>query len=316
MNKLNYFAGFLLIFVGVECSLGQEDTRPPGGIPLNSPPQWVQRVNDAREKQADQMQKINKEQSSSVGEMSPAEIAKAIKRTKAENEERTRRLAEINQKLAAPVEYQNRFAEFLKTKNTGLARLFPDKNCGEGLIVDVKELERCSNTAEIKGAGSIYSIRLNELPNYLPLELILSYVGNSDIHFVGDKFIVGNEQIQDIIGNIGEGELSEITVKSDAFKFLTDFKPGKTITQVRLQNEILKKGVGNNNYTYSTSASVKLNNTYVLRSIAYNRFADRSNFWATDQLVAFKIVGQETDGSVVILWKKLKEKNAPFLKEK
>ncbi len=307
MNKLNSFAVLCLIFVSVECSFGQENTRPP---------EWVQRVNDERARQSAEIQKINKEQSPPVGEMTGEERVAVTKKATAENEERTRRLAEINQKLAAPIEYRNKHAEFLKAKNTGLARLFPDKNCGEGLIVDVKELERCANTAEIKGGGSLYSIRLKEMPNNLPLELILSYVGLSDIHFVGDKLIVGNEHTQDIICNIGEVELAEINAKSEALKFLTDFKPGKTITQVKSQNEKLKKGVGINNYNYSTLATVKLNNTYVLRSIAYKRFFDSQTFWTTDQLVVFKIVGQEADGSIIILWRKLKEKNAPFLKEK
>jgi hypothetical protein len=315
MKKLARFSVGLMMLSAVQISLAQEETRPPGGIPANSPPQWVQKVQDARAKQAEQIEKTNKEQSPPVRQISAAERTEATKRAKAEQAERNKRLEEINRKLSAPAEYYSKFAEFLKAKNTGLARLFPDKSCGDGLTVDVKELERCANMAEIKGAGSLYSFRLNELPGNLPLEMILSFIGRSDMHFVEDKFIVGNRNTQDIISNAGEVELSDITAKSNSVKFLTEFKPSKTTAELKLQNQELKNGVTNNGYFYSTSAQIKLNNTYVLRSIAYVQ-SDFKSFWNTDQLVAFKVVGQEKDGSVVILWKKLKEKEAPSLKTK
>lgn len=39
------------------------------------------------------------------------------------------------------------------------------------------------------------------------------------------------------------------------------------------------------------------NHTYILRSISYERF---------DVLVAFRMVRKDTDGSLILLWKKLK----------
>jgi hypothetical protein len=227
------------------------------------------------------------------------------------------RIYEINQKMSAPVEYKNRFAEFLKSKNTGIVRLFPDKNCGKGLVVDIRELERCAETPQVKGAGSLFSVRLKNTPNNLPPSTILHYLESSDIHFVENKFIVGNKTIQDIISDIGEVDLTDNIAKSDSLKFLTELKPSKTTEQLRAQNQIFEKGVKSNGYFYSSSVPVKLNSTYVLRSIAYHkRYQEFKNFWNTDLLLAFKVVGQEKDGSVIILWKKLKEKNAPVLKDK
>jgi hypothetical protein len=47
-----------------------------------------------------------------------------------------------------------------------------------------------------------------------------------------------------------------------------------------------------------------VNNSYVLRSIDYAR---------SDLLVAFRIVRQDSDGSVVLLWKLLKKYPTPAL---
>jgi hypothetical protein len=225
------------------------------------------------------------------------------------------RINEINQKMSAPDEYKNRFAEFLKGKNTGIVRLFPDKDCGKGLIVDIKELERCAETPELKGAGSLFTVRLMNTPNYFPPSMILHYLESSDVHFVENKFVVGNKTIQDIISDIGEVDLDDIA-NSDSLKFLTELKPSKTTQQLQAQNQIFEKGMKSNGYFYSNSVPVKLNSTYVLRSISYYpRYQEFKSFWNTDLLLAFKVVGQEKNGSVIVLWKKLKEKNAPYLKD-
>jgi hypothetical protein len=235
-------------------------------------------------------------------------------RDPAKVEEEKEILKEINQKLAVPLEYYDRFANLLKIKKYGIARIFPDKGCDQGGTVTVEELERCVNVPQVKGGGSLYSIKLNTLPAYLSLSGILSYIEQSDIHFAEDKFVVGNETTQDIISNIGEVSLEELNLKSDVLKFLVDFKPAGTKSKFKLQKNVLESGTTENGYLYSTSTQVKLNNTYVLRSIAY--YKKYPDFWNRDLLIAFKIIGQEQDGSIVILWKKLKDKEAPLLKGK
>jgi hypothetical protein len=249
---------------------------------------------------------------------SPVALKRPVGKRSEENKAEGKiRLEEINQKLSVPSVYENRFDEFLKNKNTGIARIFPDKNCDKGFVVNAQELERCADMPQIKGAGSLYSVRLSDIPNYLPLNIILGYIGFSDIHFVKNKFVVGNKMTQDIISNIGEVDLADISAKSNSFKFLTELKPSKTSLHLQSQNQIFEKGVNSNGYFCSNSADVKLNSTYALRSIAYyEKYLEYENFWNTDLLVAFKVVGQEGNGSVIILWKKLKEKNAPVLKNK
>lgn len=313
MKNLVVFTLNLMLVWAVQNSFAQVDTRPPGGIPVNGQPQWVQPVQEARERQADELRKAN-EVEKSAARITPAQRNEAVKLSKAAEAEKRATLEEINKILAVPAEYYGKYAEFLKTKNTGISRIFPDLNCDKGLVVDVRELERCGGTAKIKGAGSLYSIRLNNMPDDLSLQSVLFYIGQSDIHFIGGKFIVGNKMTQDIIGDVGNIELSDVTLESDSVEFLKTFKPSGSLSKIDSQNQITANGISANGYSYSLSAPIKLNDTYVLRSIAY--YSGYRTFWNTDLLAAFKVVGQEKDGSIVIIWKKLKQKAAPDLRNK
>lgn len=306
MKKIGVILFGSMILLSAQNLFGQSD-------PRNPLPEWAQRVKDERERQAEQLRKAN-EVESSTARVPAVDRGEAAKRARAVEAEKLKMLEEINQKLSPSAKYYGKYAEFLKAKNTGIARIFPDRDCDKGLIVSVENLERCAGTAQIKGAGSLYSFRLSEIPSNLSLGLILDYVGKSDIYYIGDKLVVGNHLTQDIIGNVGDVNLEDVTLESDGVKFLRNYKPSDTATKLGLQKQTFAKGVSENDYSYSSSAPVKLNDTYVLRSIAY--YQEYKSFWNTDLLAAFKIVGQEKDGTIIILWKKLKQKDAPDLRDK
>ena len=297
-----------LVFVFLSLTIAFSQSSPPSD-PRDPRPEYMKHVDAGRERQDRRVKEIIEQSRSAAS--TPRKLESPEQRRAAELEKR-KALAEINSLLSAPPEYGIRYAEFLKGKNTGIARLFPDRGCDKGVVVSVEALERCGGTAPIKGAGSLFSFRLNKLPDNTRLEFILYLIGQSDIHFIDGKFVVGTESIQDIIGDIGEVELADVTLKSESVKFLKSFKPGNTAAKVAIQNQNLAKGVNENGFSYSTSAPIRPNRTYVLRSIAYNSSIYKT-FWNTDVITAFKVVGQENDGSVVILWKELKESNAPYL---
>ncbi len=313
MKKIGVILFGLMILSSAQNFFGQSD-------PRNPLPEWAQRVQEERDRQAETLRKAIEVERSTERTKSVVGINEGLKRAKAEEAEKRKTLEEINEKLSAPAEYYGKYAEFLKAKNTGIARIFPDRDCDKGLVVSVQELERCSNTAQITGAGSLYSIRLSKMPDNLPFDVILGYIGQSDIHFIGDKFVVGNKTIQDIIADVGDVNFADVTLESDSVKFLKNYKPSDSASKLDLQKQILAKGVSANGYSYSSSASVNLNETYVLRSIAYYyvnyKYGYYKNFWNTDLTAAFKVVGQEKDGSVIILWKKLEQKDAPVLRNK
>lgn len=301
----------VFVFCFLTVSFPQTNTNPPAGSPLDTRPEYQRNADAARARQNEQVKKAVDRHRTVFG--GPREVVSPEQRRTAEAEKR-KALEEINSLLSPPAEYGIRYEEFLKGKNTGIARLFPDRGCDKGLVVTVAALERCGGTAPIKGAGSRFSFRLNKLPDYVSLAFIQYLIGQSDIHFIDGQFVVGTESIQAIIGDVGEAELADVTLKSDSVKFLRSFKPANTVAKVAVQNQNLGKGVSENGYVYSTSASIALDRTYVLRSIAF-RTREYASFWNTDVLTAFKVVGQEKDGSVVILWKEMKESKAPFLRK-
>lgn len=280
--------------------------------PRDPRPEYMKDVDAGRARQDRQVEQAIKQARSAAAVLPNRET---LEQRKARELEKLKRLEEINSLLAAPPEYLVKHADFLKSKKTGISRIFPDRGCDKGLVVSVQELERCSETPSIIGAGSVYSFRLSQLPDRLSLESILYYISQSDIHFIDGKFEVGTKSILDIIGDIGEVELEQVTLKSDSVKFLSSFKPANSVSKVVIQNKTLKQGVNVNGYFYSTSTPVLLNHTYVLRSIAF-KHSIYDSFWNTDILTAFKVVGQEKDGSVVILWKELKRSRAPYIDNK
>ena len=301
MKKTQVFIACLGIFFCFQTAFAQS--------PNNPVPDFVIRNQQKRDEQ-EALNRSNRQVSADADRrLSPAEREKSKKA----EEEKIRAIAEINEAFAAPAEYYAKYAEFLKAENTGLARMFPDQDCGQGLTVTVKELERCGETPQIKGAGSLYSVKLEEIPAYLPLPMILDFIGRSEIHFIGDRFVVGNASTLGIIGEIGSADLDDVNLKSAAFRFLKDFEPAKTKIELARQNAELERGISSGGVTYSNSALVKLDAVYVLRAIAFRE--QYRNFWAKNIFVAFKIVGREKDGSVVFVWKKLKEKDAPVLRD-
>lgn len=228
-------------------------------------------------------------------------------------------IAELNAQFFISDNYRNKYAEFLKQKNTGIAKMLPDTKCDVGVTVTVEELERCANVPQIKGNGSRYSIKLNFIPSYMPLPEILDLFKDTDIYLSGNSFYFGNESTQSIVSEIGDIDSNEITAKSPVSKILSKFKPSRTKTELRQQRKILEKGITENGYFYSNFAPVKNNSVYVFRSITFSPFKNGisyRNFWHKDLLAVFKVVGREADGSIIFIWKKLKEENSPYLKDK
>ena len=80
----------------------------------------------------------------------------------------------------------------------------------------------------------------------------------------------------------------------------------------------MRKKINSRGFVYSNIVPLKINSTYVLRSIAYKdvlrvdtakgkfkvKTVDVKGI-TKDIFVAFKVIGQEADGSVILLWRKL-----------
>lgn len=210
--------------------------------------------------------------------------------------------------VAVDAQLKIKFANFLKTENTGLFK-FLKSNCHtKANVVEVSE-ECLANT--IPGAGASFSFRIN---NYRIPAL-------SDLSFVANNFLTVGQWGHGLLLDIGNIPLEEISVQNQSVVNLSDFAPASDFKTARFLNLNLHKGVKHNDSVFYSHLPAKENTTYLLRSIAYRGSLPKvANGLAyneldfdkrKDVLIAFRIVGIDEKGSVTVLWKQLAEKDSP-----
>ncbi len=204
-------------------------------------------------------------------------------------------------KIQVPNEYWEHFRDFLREDNTGLAKIFPfNQGCVFGTVVSAEELESCSNFPTFPGGGSFYSFR-----NHSNLEFGESW---ADIQFRDWNFIVGRKYNFGLINEVIGTEIEDLTKNSKVVQELSNYKAFK-----RSENTAEEKKEISSGKIQSLFISIPVLNksVYVLRSVAYRG----SQFDAFDKRVdlfaAFKVVGRDRDGALILLWKILKTKEAP-----
>lgn len=277
-------------------------------------PDEQQRINMERQRDALDRQDKNFEFAKSV-KLGRDLVSPSLTREQKNIKKDARKYAELLDKmLAAPPQYQTAFADLLKDKKMYLVRIYPDQKCNllNEKTISSQEAERCDGIIPYAGGGSFYSFK--EKTN------VYFTSSGADIHFIDGKFIVDLKRFgKGIISEIGDVDLENISLNSASVKFLIESEPKKTLVEAKEENKLLEKGINSNGFNYSSAAFIKLNSTYVMRSIAY-KTKERIVFKNTrpgqevtdisgtskDELIAFKVVGQEKDGSIIILWKKLK----------
>ena len=209
--------------------------------------------------------------------------------------------------VLVPKEYSDKYNVSGNKNKLQLAKILNSK-CNDGKVVLVADIEKCANSLQIWGGGSFYSFR--NQTNYNSEAGIWA-----DIRLYDGKFVVGNNTAQGIISRLGDVNFDDIKLASSEMKFLKDYQPKKKVTEINKQKDVLKSGINENGFFYSVTTPVEINSTYVLRSIAYQTGTDEPADNRADIILAFKVVGIEKDGNVIILWKELRKDEAPQMKD-
>ena len=104
--------------------------------------------------------------------------------------------------------------------------------------------------------------------------------------------------------NLGDIPIEDVSLGTPSVQLLQGIAAPKTRADAIQQSERNSTGysVG---VTFYSVLPVKARSTYAMRSIAEGR---------ADIVVAFRVDRQEEDGSLLILWKRLKKASAPLLK--
>ena len=212
----------------------------------------------------------------------------------AQSTERTRLEAEIDslraqlkikeQEFLSPsAEDRAAFAEFLSQPRTGLVRLLPR--------------EKYQQKMTTGGGGAFYSFS----------RLTHEYGAGSDIALEQNYLSVGFAGANfGYLVLLGDVPLKEVTSETDGVLFLAGLTTPSREPDARLQQRQASDGVKHGEFTYQDRLPLSVGKTYVVRSVSYSQ---------TDTLVAFRVVRQDADGSIILLWKTLKKFPVPQLTE-
>jgi hypothetical protein len=87
-------------------------------------------------------------------------------------------------------------------------------------------------------------------------------------------------------------------------KFLADYSTVLEEPQARVEQRRFGGGTNIDGVMYSQRVRAQVKATYIVRSINYS---------SSDVLVAFRVLRKDTDGSLIIAWKMLREYPIPDL---
>jgi hypothetical protein len=215
--------------------------------------------------------------------------------------------------LSPRPEEKDGLATFLLHKDTGLIKLRPDAGCASNPYV-LAAADSCIQYS-MPGAGYSYSFRKQTYRIAAVADL-----SSKDGYFVTMRGAL----IQGILVNLGDIRVEDINDQTSGFSYISSFVPETDSAKARDVSTRLADGVLVDGFLYQSSLPIKNNSTYLLRSIAYEGRIPRSigSFvyneadWdkRRDILVAFRVIRQDEDGSVIIQWKRLFTKDAPKMK--
>ena len=205
-----------------------------------------------------------------------------------------------------------KYAEFLRSENTGITKLSAFEKCSKnGEVVSADE--DCAKY-KIPGGGTAYSFRYGSYRIHRLADLILqNAVLKSD----------GLLQ-QGVMVDLGKVPIENVGLTAAGFKYLVDFKPAETLDELKAADQKLLKGVEADGFVYRLGFYALMEHTFALRSIAFQRILPgTSNSIKFDEfqldkrhdiIVVFKVVDVDNAGSVTIVWKELSRRDAPKLK--
>jgi hypothetical protein len=183
--------------------------------------------------------------------------------------------------LAPSTQDAAQFAEFLDQRDTGLARLLPREKYREKL--------------NVREGGAFYSFTKRSNSYDRDPQILLEQETLST-GFAGANF--------GFLASLGDVSLESVGMDHEAVQYLASFVAPTKEPEARDQQRRSGQGFEIGNTRYIGRLPVMIGGSYILRSVSFNQ---------SDVLVAFRIVRQDNDGSLILLWKKLKEFSIPYL---
>jgi hypothetical protein len=214
--------------------------------------------------------------------------------------------------LSAEKDDLSKYEKLLTQPNTGMTKLVRDFGCDE--YSSIPPNKQICLEFSMPGGGSAFSFRQADY----------QFWKLSDLLYDGRSFIAFGQMSLGFIVDLGDVPLD--TVRSDSLdlSYLTNFEPHTDIASVTKQNNDLVDGIRSDGRLYKKFLPVVVNDTYVMRSIAYKGKVPMKHFEISyneldfdkrkDVIVTFRVVRSDINGTVTLAWKILQRKVAPELK--
>lgn len=218
------------------------------------------------------------------------------------------RIMAVNTSLSA------KYDAFLKNPHTGIVKLSAESSCASNAEVVVAS-EKCSNLS-IPGAGTAYSFRFESYRMTRLADLMLL-----------DGMIGADAVLQQYaLVNLANVNIEETSLETEGMKYLVNLEPVRDGDAFVAFDAEIARGIRADGFLYRKGLPVEVGATYALRSIAFRAKYIRSIDGVVydeldfdkrrDQIVAFQVIARDADGSVTIVWKRLKDAEAPKLEIK
>jgi hypothetical protein len=216
--------------------------------------------------------------------------------------------------LAPDDEDRTRYSSFLKQPGTGLIKLIRDFGCDD--YSSVPRNEQVCQQFTMPGGGSAFSFRQAD---YQVWKL-------ADLLYDGKSFLAFGQMSLGFMVDLGNVPLENIRPDLKELAFMMDFVPAQGNDEVVKQNTSMIDGLNDKGMVFKKFLPVKVDDTYVIRSIAfkgkvprehYNIKYDELDFDHRKDIVAvFRVLHQDFNGTATILWKILQTKPSPELRNK
>lgn len=152
--------------------------------------------------------------------------------------------------------------------------------------------------------GSLYSVRGGGA-YYSFTKQSHSYHEIPQIELQKDKLTVGFYGCNTgFLADLSEISLSDVSEKTKGFNYLADYQAVNTEPQCRAEHIRISNGFDIEGILFKKTLPANAGHTYLLRAISYGE---------ADVMVAFKIQRKDTDGSLIIFWKLIKQFDKPVL---
>jgi hypothetical protein len=173
------------------------------------------------------------------------------------------------------------YAEFLNQRDAGICRLMPREKYDGNLL--------------IHGGGAYYSFTQSssDFNSYPQIGLERGQLATG---FIGADY--------GYIADLGEVPIDALNGEYSGVKDLTGFATPNAEQDARIEQRKSSQGLTIGNHVYKNRTGASVDHTYILRSVNYDR---------SDTLVAVRVIRQDDDGSIIILWRILNRFPTPQL---